>query len=141
MAYVKTNWVNGETPINDTNLNHIENGIESVDNKNNYSTTEQVVGIYNNKPLYRKVLTGTKIQNTVLEIPTNISDINEIVRISGVLNSGENYQYPIPHYSGANDYIVVNYRKTTASFLINSANSTYMSGNVKLIIEYTKTTD
>lgn len=28
MAYNKTNWVNGETPINETNLNNIENGIE-----------------------------------------------------------------------------------------------------------------
>ncbi len=31
MAYTKTNWVNGTTPINATNLNHIENGIESVE--------------------------------------------------------------------------------------------------------------
>lgn len=31
MAYVKTNWVNGETPINDTNLNHIENGVKDLE--------------------------------------------------------------------------------------------------------------
>ena len=31
MAYTKTNWVNGQTPINATNLNHIEDGIESVE--------------------------------------------------------------------------------------------------------------
>lgn len=31
MAYTKTNWVNGETPINATNLNKIENGIENND--------------------------------------------------------------------------------------------------------------
>jgi hypothetical protein len=28
MAYVKTTWVNGETPINADNLNHIETGIK-----------------------------------------------------------------------------------------------------------------
>lgn len=33
MAYAKTNWVNGETPINAANLNNIENGIEAIDNK------------------------------------------------------------------------------------------------------------
>jgi len=31
MAYVKTNWVNGLTPVNSTNLNKIEDGIEAND--------------------------------------------------------------------------------------------------------------
>ena len=31
MAYVKTNWVNGLTSVNSTNLNKIENGIEAND--------------------------------------------------------------------------------------------------------------
>ena len=30
MAYTKTEWVNGETPINESNLNNIENGIEAL---------------------------------------------------------------------------------------------------------------
>lgn len=30
MSYNPTNWVNGETPINDSNLNHIEQGIKNV---------------------------------------------------------------------------------------------------------------
>lgn len=33
MAYTKTNWVNNTTPINDTNLNHIEDGIEDIDGR------------------------------------------------------------------------------------------------------------
>lgn len=33
MAYTKTTWVNGETPINADNLNNIENGIETNDKK------------------------------------------------------------------------------------------------------------
>ena len=32
MAYTKTNWVNGETPINATNLNKIENQLEALTN-------------------------------------------------------------------------------------------------------------
>ena len=32
MAYTKTNWVNGQTPINATNLNHIEEGIYNIYN-------------------------------------------------------------------------------------------------------------
>ena len=31
MAYTKTTWVNGETPINADNLNHIETGIKNND--------------------------------------------------------------------------------------------------------------
>ena len=30
MSYVKTNWINDQTPLNATNLNHIEDGIEAV---------------------------------------------------------------------------------------------------------------
>lgn len=30
MAYTKTNWINGQTPINATNLNKIEQGIEDA---------------------------------------------------------------------------------------------------------------
>lgn len=35
MSYIKTNWVNGSTPINETNLNKIENQLEflSTDQK------------------------------------------------------------------------------------------------------------
>lgn len=33
MAYSKTTWVNNTTPINSTNLNHIEDGIEDVDTR------------------------------------------------------------------------------------------------------------
>lgn len=32
MAYVKTVWENGTTPINETNLNKIENELETLDN-------------------------------------------------------------------------------------------------------------
>lgn len=33
MAYSKTTWVNNTTPINSTNLNHIEDGIKDVDTR------------------------------------------------------------------------------------------------------------
>lgn len=83
MAYEKTNWVNGETPISAENLNKMEEGIveasqtggiltgsivgydgdtipegyEEVDNPNVYSTEEKVIGEWiDGKPLYRKVI-------------------------------------------------------------------------------------
>lgn len=36
MAYSKTNWVNGQTPINANNLNKIENELENVDKSLKY---------------------------------------------------------------------------------------------------------
>lgn len=39
MAYTKTNWINDQTPLNATNMNHIEQGIYNNDqNKANKST-------------------------------------------------------------------------------------------------------
>lgn len=42
MSYIKTNWVNGSTPINETNLNKIENQLEllSTDQKILWTTEE-----------------------------------------------------------------------------------------------------
>lgn len=35
MAYTKTNWVNGITPLNDKNMNKIENALENLDTNMN----------------------------------------------------------------------------------------------------------
>ena len=43
MAYEKTNWINNVTPLNATNMNHIETGIEAnstnIGDLSNLSTT------------------------------------------------------------------------------------------------------
>lgn len=48
MAYTKTNWVNGSTPINDTNLNHMEDGI--------YNNDQSISGLNSSK---QDVLVGS----------------------------------------------------------------------------------
>ena len=48
-----------------------------------YSTTETVVGEYNGKPLYRKIVNfGALPNNTTKEVTHNIPNINIITRIS-----------------------------------------------------------
>lgn len=42
MAYTPTNWENGKTPLNETNLNKIEQGIVDLDNA---VTSKEVTGI------------------------------------------------------------------------------------------------
>lgn len=44
MSYQKTNWENSKTPINETNLNHIEQGIKEID--------DRVTEIEENNPIY-----------------------------------------------------------------------------------------
>ena len=60
MAYSKTTWVNGQTPINDTNLNKIENELEALD---------------------------TGKQNT-LTAGTNITIENDVISATGGAGSG-----------------------------------------------------
>jgi hypothetical protein len=43
MAYTKTNWTPGETPLSADNLNNIENGIESVESRLNSTIVLQRV--------------------------------------------------------------------------------------------------
>ena len=42
MAYERTNWINGTTPLNATNMNNIEDGIAEV------QVDEEVITIYQN---------------------------------------------------------------------------------------------
>lgn len=60
MAYTKTTWVNGTTPINATNLNKIEDGIE------NASTT---------KPMLMCSLNTTN-NNEIINISTTYTDVD-----------------------------------------------------------------
>lgn len=75
MAYTKTNWENGKTPINATNLNNIEQGIANnetaaknavglvIKDADKYSTTATyavgAIVLYNNK-LYECITAITK---------------------------------------------------------------------------------
>lgn len=59
MAYEPTNWVNGITPVNETNLNKIEQGIkdnadnvEVINALNQYSSTENRVSTWINRKAY-----------------------------------------------------------------------------------------
>lgn len=85
MAYEKTNWTS-TTPINTTNLNKIENGIEqnsneivNTNNKFNYSTEEQVIGTWiDGKPLYRKTFVWEKTGCTGDTLVTDSIDISSL---------------------------------------------------------------
>ena len=65
MAYSKTNWVNGTTPLNDKNMNKIENELENLDTNMNKKA--------NSADVYNKTEIDTK-----LDTKANTTDISKI---------------------------------------------------------------
>lgn len=135
--------INGTLEIADRNGQNRKNIMTYIDNKNNYSTTsEQVIGIYNNKPLYRRVITGTKVSGTNLQISASwVSDIDTLVRFDGTLRSLSNYDYPLQRYENSSMYVNLNMNRVEKYISVNSSTGNYSNGSVVITIEYTKTTD
>lgn len=124
-----------ETSSNVWSAQKVNNTIKAVDGKNDYSTTEKVVGNFLDKPRYRKVFSGLNINTssdsaTTLLTDTTISIIDDLVMCIGIgTEKGEN-------------------KKCTTTF----TKAFFGSGTLKtfsnvgftinkLILEYTKTTD
>ena len=65
MAYTKTTWVNGQTPINETNLNHIEDGIYTVDQAVSSMNVPEVktTTTTSNTAVYSCTYTNTQLGN------------------------------------------------------------------------------
>ena len=112
---------------------------QSGGSSNDYSTSETIVGTYNGKPLYRKIITGTGnftdailtnvLYNGVLSV--NISDIDKLF-----VDIGHSY------------YVVGTVIRGFVSIFIQGNNelncyTMYSRSNVDytITIEYTKTTD
>ena len=105
-----------------------------------YSTTETVVGEYNGKPLYRKVVDcGTLPNKTEKEILHGVSNLNIITHITGTAwDSDRTYIIPLPTVS-ISDPVRIKCDKSKIYIAVGTDRSFWTNSNV--IIEYTKTTD
>lgn len=74
MAYTKTNWVNGQTPINATNLNKIENGIAANDTAINNLTNVSFCQMHTNFTLKDFSASDGSTEVEGWEEPVNIGD-------------------------------------------------------------------
>lgn len=171
MAYEKTSWTN-TTPVNPTNLNKIENGInqnsedieinndkigdlntlnttdkssltgainEVMDKLENYSTDEKLIGIWNGKPLYRKVIEfGNLPNNNLKEVSHGISDLDFVVNLTGASSNGDTYMSLPRIHTTSSLSIVLEINKDKVIIYSQYDFSAY-TGYVT--IEYTKTTD
>ncbi len=135
MAYEKTNWTS-TTPINATNLNKIENNMEDVNNKFNYSTEEQVIGTWTDgKPLYKRVfnLTSPSTQEATVLFALDDYNIDKIIKIDGVLYG----EVPINYFYSESEYSCVWF----SGRQLKQKTMVYRNRSEFIILEYTKTTD
>lgn len=143
-VFATNTFLANQVTYGNTNVETALNNLFIQNNKQNYSTDEQVIGKWiNNKPIYRKVVSlGNFSANTKENyISTGISNVDHIVdfNIRFKFDDGNEFDnlyllkyslgYITPYIDNASKKIYV------AHFCSANLNSVYS------IIEYTKTTD
>ena len=136
-------FTNNQAPyLSAENLN---NNFEYLENLNNYSTDEIVVGKWiDGKPIYRKVVTGNSISS---DINTNITDFEDIVKMSVYVRQNDSVSWrTIPWLFVQNNQI--GYNSWAGGYYFENGILKFQIGdNLKninkfiAIFEYTKTTD
>lgn len=138
--------------VTDDDMNEIKTVVNNNDdelttintnltNATTYSTDEIRVGTWiNNKPIYRKVLTGTLPIGSGENVFT-ISNAN-IINFNGMVKSTYDQWWPIPSIYSEDNYRIYTYISLDRTQLKVYCGS-YFSTNsqYEIIIEYTKTTD
>jgi hypothetical protein len=110
---------------------------------NIYSFNEAIIGIYNNKPLYRKMIDFGALNNTkgTKEVAHNIENIDIVtdVKITGYENE---YAFPIPFVGTSHMFSSIDYTgradKTNVYIYVSDDRS---SQTAIVTLEYTKTSD
>lgn len=126
--------INGDLLVRDSNAQNEANILKT------YSTSsEKMIGYYNSKPLYRRVITETKVSGTNLQISASwVSDIDTLVRFDGTLKSLSNYNYPLVRYESSSLYVNMSMNRVEKWISVSSATGNYCNGDVTIIVEYTK---
>lgn len=115
-----------------------------INNLHTYSTTEQVIGTYLGKPLYRKTFTGTTsttISNVML---TNSGDIEKIISSKGYIEQSNTVQLLVGEtvYHADSSFTAFTRVINVNNNLRLDCNYTVFGGKYyEVTVEYTKTTD
>ena len=141
---------NGQVPKYNSTTQKWENANESGGG-HTYSTTEHVIGTWiDGKPLYEKVLQNTMptvtTDGTFVNAQIDISDTNIDYPVNFVVNmymssQGQYYILPYLNNSGriAKAFVTSNSRDKLITLVSNGTAFSELS--VKIILQYTKTTD
>jgi hypothetical protein len=109
-----------------------------------YSTKEQIVGKWiDGKPIYRKVLEFNNVPAGITQENHGISNFYKLINYSGYYYNSTLGYIPIPAVTSDNitgyGIGVADFKSTTFGFNIGNLRSS--TNEIKLIVEYTKTTD
>lgn len=137
--------------VTDSDMNEIKAVVNNNDdelitintkltNATTYSTDEIRVGTWiDGKPIYRKVIPTGQISSALKTVAHNISNINKITNIYGLLyNNNEWFVIPRVSDSSVINQVGLSANKTNVILTVGSA-ANFNDSNV--ILEYTKTTD
>lgn len=138
----------GRTPLSSENLNKMQNDLnetiteqgkilnDKITNATAYSTKEIDTGMkwIDNKVIYRRVLTATKVVSTDLNINVG-NNIDTMLVISARLDGPGHYV--LPFYESEQVYCRLELDGNNIK--VKSGSSGYAQGTVTLIVEYTKT--
>lgn len=144
-------WTNNEATVEvidnltstDTTKPLSANQGRLLNQKLNYYIEEVEVGKSDDgKPLYRAVIHYENISTSgVHTIPDYIKNIDEITKFESLFYQNTNRQYEGPYYTGSTDFFRCVLRLQSNDFVIQRGSSTSATNKVKIILEYTKTTD
>lgn len=111
--------------------------------KLNYYIEEVAVGKWvDGKPVYRAVIYYENVSTSgVHTIPDYVKNVDEITKFEPLFYQNTNKQYEGPYYTGSTDFFRCVLRLQTNDFVIQRGSSTSATNKVKIILEYTKTTD
>ena len=140
----KITFVDNVTKANADTFNTMQDNIEdAIEEKQTYSTEEQVIGTWTNgKPLYRKVISTTLPNGSTDIVVAN--NIQIMFLDKGYFNapSGSNNRYfTLPFINDSQQRVLGWSLPSTNSFHLVNEISSYNGYTCYLIMLYTKTTD
>ena len=129
--------VNSNSTTDSYSCDYVNNNV----GKEVYSTTEQVIGTWiDGKPIYRKVFNITSPQQSNTDyVDVSSLNIETLIHLYGYYNKTGIGKFSIPFTDSSTNYsvIFISYdNKIRGRF----GDASYVS-DVKVIVEYTKTTD
>ena len=144
-------WTNNEATVEvidnltstDTTKPLSANQGRLLNQKLNYYIEEVETGKWvDGKPVYRAVIYYENISTSgVHTIPDYVKNVDEITKFESLFYQNKNKQYEGPYYTGNTDFFRCVLRLQSNDFVIQRGSSTSATNKVKIILEYTKTTD
>ena len=116
------------------NFNYLYNQLQTVDNKNNYSSTEQELGTWTDgKIIYRRVFSATTGSNVTAG---TIDAYDTVIRCEGYFKDSSDVYRRFD--SSVDSTSITVYVNSSNNVIVNASNNSYSSLPCFVIVEYTK---